>query len=110
MEEIAGISDKVLDVHCVAPGQKAEGVTRVLYTNCYSINNTIGGNDKLEKVKELIDDLEAEVVMYNEHRMNLKHKRINNGTNQIFNGGDSEVRSVTARNVHERKCGNTPQG
>ena len=29
----------------------------------------MGGNNKLEKIKELIDNLEADVVMYNEHRM-----------------------------------------
>ena len=67
-------------------------------------------NAKLEKAKELIDDLEADVVMYNEHRMNLKHKRDTNGMNQMFNGGDSEVRSVAAHKVHASKCGKTQQG
>ena len=71
---MAGISDEVLEVHGVAPGQKVEGVTRVLYKNYDGMNNNIGGNDKLEKAAEIIDGLEADVVMYTEHRMNLRHK------------------------------------
>jgi hypothetical protein len=110
MEEIMDIADEVLEVHGVAPGKKAEGVTRVLYENCDGISNNIGGNAKLEKEKEVIDNLEADVVMYNEHRMNLRHTRNKNGMNQMFNGGDSEVRSVAAHNVHESKCGRTQQG
>ena len=42
MEEIADISGKVLEVHSVAPGQKAERVTRELHENCDGINNNIG--------------------------------------------------------------------
>jgi len=40
--------------------------------------------------------------MYNEHRMNLRHKRNKNGMNQMFNGGEAEIRSVAAHNVHEK--------
>ena len=110
MEEIVDIADKVLEMHGVAPGQKVEGVTRVLYENCDGISNNIRGNAKVEKTKELIDNLEAAVVMYDEHRMNLKHKRNMNGINQMFNGGDSEVRSVAVNNMHDSKCGRTQRG
>ena len=65
----------------------------------------IGGNVKLEKVKEIIDDLEAGVVMYNKHKMNLKHKVNKNSICQLFNGGDFEVRLAAARNVHNKYCG-----
>ena len=46
------------------------------------------------------------------HRMNLKHKRNTNDMNQMSksNGGNSEVRSVTAHNAHKRKYGKTQQG
>ena len=33
MEEITGISDEILEVHGIAPGRKAEGVTRSIYKN-----------------------------------------------------------------------------
>ena len=33
MKEIMEIADEILEVHGVAPGRKAEGVTRVIYEN-----------------------------------------------------------------------------
>ena len=74
MEEIMEIADEILKVHGVDPGRKAEGLTRVIYDNSDGLNNRIGGNRKLEKAKEIIYDLEADVVMINEHRMNCSHK------------------------------------
>ena len=57
MKEIMEISDEILEVHGLAPGRKAEGITRVIYENSDRLNNQIGGNRKLEKAKEIIDDL-----------------------------------------------------
>ena len=110
MEEFSDMADKALEVHSGAHGQNTEGATRVLYKNCDGINNNLGRNKKLEKAKEVIDNLETDVVIHNEHMMNLKHKRKKNGMHQMFNGGNPEVRSVAAHNVHERKCGKTQQG
>ena len=39
MEEIMEIADGILEVNGVAPGRKAEGVTRVIYENSYGLNN-----------------------------------------------------------------------
>ena len=47
MKEIMEISDEILEVHGVAPGRKAEGVTRVIYENSDGLNNQIGGNREL---------------------------------------------------------------
>ena len=63
------IADEILEVHGVAPGRKAEGVTRVIYEKSDGLNNQIGRNRKLEKAKEIIDDLEEDAVTINEHRM-----------------------------------------
>ena len=49
----------------------------------------------------MIDELEADVVCYNEHRVNTKHKENHNGFNQLFRGGEADIRSVVAHNVHE---------
>ena len=57
MEEIMEIADEILEVHGVAPGRKAEGVTRVIYENSDGLNNLIGRNRKLEKANEIKDDL-----------------------------------------------------
>ena len=39
MEEITGISDEILEVHGIAPGRKAEGVSRLIYENIDGLNN-----------------------------------------------------------------------
>ena len=99
------IADEILEVHGVAPERKAEGVTRVIYDNSDGINNRIGGNKELEKTKDILDDLEADAVMINEHRINCIHKDNRNRLSQIFNGGECEIRLVAGQNVHENKCG-----
>ena len=100
-EEIKGISDDLLNVHGIAPGPKPEGVTRLLYENPDGFNTRIGGNEKLGKAKELIDELEADIVAYSEHQINAAHKENVNGMIQMFNGGEAEIRTITGHNVHE---------
>ena len=104
------IANEILEVHVVAPRRNAEGVTRVIYDNSGGLNNRIGRNRKLEKAKEKIDDLEADAVIINKHRMNYSHKDNKNGLSQIFNRGECEIRSVAGHNVHEKKCGRVQQG
>jgi hypothetical protein len=74
-------------VHGVLPGCKDDGIIRLLYENANGIPDRLGGNEKLDKAKELIDELGANVVAYNEHRQNLRHKDNQNGWNQLFRGG-----------------------
>ena len=99
--EVSLIDEDLLRVHGKPPGKKEEGMTRLLYENANSISNILAGNEKVEKTKELIDELEADLVAYNEHRMNLKHKANQNGFNQLFRGGESDICSVAGHNVHE---------
>jgi hypothetical protein len=103
MLEASGVADEVLTVHGIAPGSKADGVFRLVYENCNGLSNKISGNEKLEKAKEILDDLEVDVACYNEHRQNLMHKDNRNGFSQLFRGGEAEVRSVAAHNTHEGK-------
>ena len=49
----------------------------------------------------MIYKIEVDVVCYNEHRVNMKHKENYNGFNQFFRGGEADIRSVVAYNVHE---------
>ena len=69
------------------------------------MSNSIGGNAKLDKTKELTDDLEADVVAYNALKINFSHKSNHNAMSQIINGGECEVSSVAAHNVHEKQGG-----
>jgi hypothetical protein len=62
IESIKGVNEEILKVHGVAPGAKAEGVTRLLYENPDGFNTRLSNNAKLDKSKELIDDLEADIV------------------------------------------------
>ena len=87
MEEIfsaMGVQDEVLQVHGTAPGRKAEGVARLIYENLDGLSNRISGNEKLEKEKGIIDDLEADIVCLKEHKQNLMHKDNTNGFSQLF--------------------------
>ena len=108
-EEIQGISDDLLNVHGISPGAKLDGVTRLIYENPNGFNTRISGNEKLEKAKELIDELEADVVAYSEHKINSAHKENVNGMGQMFNGGEAEIRTQTGYNRHEN-VGRVQQG
>jgi hypothetical protein len=65
----------------------------------------MGGNNKLSKAKDLIDELGTDIVAYNKHRQNLRHIDNHNGWNQLFKGGEADVCSVVAHNVHEAEHG-----
>ena len=99
--ELQRVQDEVLEVHGVLPGKKPEGVIRLLYENANGIDGRFSNNGKLEKAKQIHDKLEADLVAYNEHRLNMKHKLNKVGFNQLFWWGEAEVRSVVAHNVHE---------
>jgi hypothetical protein len=69
------------------------------------------GNNKLSKCKDLIDELGADIVAMNKHRQNMRHIDNRNGWNQLFKGGEADVRSVVAHNVHESEgIGRTQEG
>jgi hypothetical protein len=63
--EACGVNDELLQVHETAPGSKQEGVTRLLYENLNGINSRLSQNDKLDKLREINNDLEADIVCYN---------------------------------------------
>ena len=100
-KEIRGVSEYLLDVHGLPPGRKGEGVTRVIYENLNDLQSTLSQNEKLDKVRQVINDLQADVVCYNEHCQNLKHKTNCNGFRQMFNGGEIDLRAIVAHNVTE---------
>jgi hypothetical protein len=82
-----------------------------MYENAHGFYSRIDGNDKLDKAKELIDDLEADLVAYSEHRLNQMYKDNCNGFSQMFKGGEVEIRLVAAHNVHEgQEAGRVQEG
>ncbi len=99
--DMTGVLDEILRVHGVMPGRKPDGVIRLMYENVNSLPNRMGGNRKLDKMKDLIHEWGADIVGMVEHRQNLKHKQNGNGWSKLFRRGDEEVRSVVAHNVHK---------
>jgi hypothetical protein len=99
-----GVSNDVLRVHGVMPDRKQEGVTRLMYENCNSLPNQMGGNYKLEKMKDLTHEWDVDLVGIVEHRQNMmKHKQNVNGWNQLFRRCEEEVWLVVAHNTHENE-------
>ena len=98
---MSGVSDDVLKVHGVMTGIKKEGITRLLYENCNSLSNRICGNNKLEKMKDLIHEWDADIVKLVKHRQNLHHKSNTYRWNQLCQRADKDVRSVVAHNSHK---------
>jgi hypothetical protein len=66
-------------------------------------------NGKLEKAQQVIDDLQADIVCYNKHRQNLRHKADCNGFRQMFNGGETELQAIVSHNRNE-DAGNFQEG
>lgn len=108
-QALLGVSEEILNVHGTAPGKKADGVTRLLYENMNGIQCKWTNNWKLDKARALHDELEADIVAYNEHKLNMKHKSNDIGFSRLFDGGEAEIRSVVAHNVHEN-VGRTQEG
>jgi hypothetical protein len=89
--EIREVLDYLLEVHGVPPGRKGEGITRLIYENLNGLQSTLSSkNKKIEKAWRVIDDLQANVVCYNQHRQNLWYQANQNGFCQMFNGKETE--------------------
>jgi hypothetical protein len=78
--EIRGVSEYLLEVHGLAPGRKGDGFTRLIYEHLNWLQSSLSNkNKKLEKAQRVIDDLQANIVCYNKHQQNLRHKSNRNG-------------------------------
>ena len=64
---------------------------------------------KVVKARRIHDQLGADIVAYNEHRLNLQHKDNKIGFNQLFYGGEADLRAVVAHNTYEN-VGRIQQG
>jgi hypothetical protein len=104
-----GISDEVLKVHCVAPASKGEGIICMIYENANGISNRLSDNEKVEKTKEIHDQLEVDIAAYCKHWLNMRDRHNINGFNQLFKGGKAAVQSVVAHNIH-KNIGHVQEG
>jgi hypothetical protein len=70
-----GVSEKVLQIHRVAPSRKLEGIIWLIYENVNSISNKLSNNQNVKKAKEIHDKLKVDIVAYNEHRLNMQDQQ-----------------------------------
>ena len=98
--------EELLRVLGTAPGVKADGIVRLVYENVNGLPARLGNNGKLDKIKTLLDDLNADIFALNEHRNNINHRQYrHNGINQLFYGGEAMVRGIWGYNKHENMEG-----
>jgi hypothetical protein len=57
-----GIPEEILRVHGMAPGEKREGIIRLVYENANGINNRLAGNEKVTKARRIHDDLAVDIA------------------------------------------------
>ncbi len=94
------VPKEVLQVHGYTPPKKAAGTVRLIYENVNGFCNRLSGNEKVNRVREIHDDLEVDIAAYCEHKFNMKHKKNSSGFSQLFKGGEATAQSIVAHNVH----------
>jgi hypothetical protein len=90
------VLEEILQVHGYAPPKKAEGTVRLIYENVNGICNQLSSNEKVNRVREIHDDLEVNIAAYCEHKLNMKYTQNSNGFSQLFKGGEAAVQSIVA--------------
>ena len=100
----------LLQVHGLPPTRKQDNVVRLLYENVNGLNNRISSNKKLERCKEMFDELEVDLVAMNEIKINFGHKKNINGLSQMFNGGDAAIKVVHGCNNHDGAISRVQEG
>ena len=109
-KELQEVDSSLLRVHGVAAGKKQEGICRLVYENANGFNTKLTYNVKIDQAKTIINNLEADIVAYNEIRVNWKHKSNVNSLGNLFQGGGLEVRAVAAHNAHKDGVEKTQEG
>ncbi len=95
-----GVAGEV-QAHGTPPSSKGKGIVQLVYENVNCLSNKLSDNEKVVKAKEIHDKLEVDIAAYNEHRLNMQHRRKLNGFNQLFKGGEVAIQSVVAQNIKE---------
>ena len=85
----------------VGPRKESRGISRLIIENINGVSTNISDNEKLNKAKEIIDELEADLVLHTERKVNCKHKDNRNGFRHIFQCREEEIRAIAGHNVHE---------
>jgi hypothetical protein len=68
----------------VAPATKGEKIIRLINDNANGFSNRLSDNKKIDKAKEIHDELNVDIAAYCEHRLNMINKHNINGFNQLL--------------------------
>jgi hypothetical protein len=109
-QKLQTLNDEVLEIHGVQTGKKPDGVVCLVYKNANGIDGRFKNNWKVEKAKEIYNDLEVDIAAYNKLRLNMQYKLNKVGFNQLFWEGEAEVCSVVAHNGHGEKKQRVQEG
>ncbi len=71
----------MLKVHGVAPTSKGEGIIRLIYENANGFSNRLSNNEKVEKAKEIHEELNVDIAAYCKHQLNMRNRHNVNGFN-----------------------------
>ena len=85
----------------MTPATKGEGIIRLIYENANRFSNRLSDNEKIDKAKEIHDELNVDIAAYCKHRLNMRNKHNINRFNQLFKGGEAAIQSVVAHNTHK---------
>jgi hypothetical protein len=55
----------------------------------------------LEKARCVFNNVQVDIVCYNEHRQNLWHKMNRNGFRKMFNKGEPNLKAIALNNANE---------
>ncbi len=61
------VKEGLLQIHRSTPNTKQLGMLWIMGENCYEFNNRIGGNEKIAKALDIMDDLDIDCLLYCEH-------------------------------------------
>jgi hypothetical protein len=98
------VPEDLLQIHGYAPPKKSKGAVRLVYKNVNGLDNGLCCNQKIERSKEIHNELKVDVAAYCKHKLNMRQKKNGNGFN-----GEMAVQSIVAHNVHEN-VGKVQQG
>jgi hypothetical protein len=81
------VPEKILQVHGYAPPKKAEGTIRLIYKNVNGFCNQLSRNEKVNRAKEIHDDLEVDIAAYCKLKLNMKHRKTATGLTDFSREG-----------------------
>jgi uncharacterized protein (UPF0332 family) len=94
------IRSELLSIHGTPPTRKRDGITRIGGENVNGFKDCLIDNDKVEKTVAIHNDNETDIVLFTEHRLNLRHKDNRHGFRQLFKR-EAKLETIEANNIHE---------